>query len=201
MKVKFDREKYKSHRYLMHCATQVQFDTFLTYLDELGETWKGSSYTYIKHIWNRYGKDTVFYFNNGDGGVSHYDNAKQNGYIILEFSDFDWTKDFTKSNLKTGDVAKQRNGEVLIFVKELEGFISKADGWCNVDCWDERLSFQNDQRDFDIVAVRRPMHHINVSFDAFEYECGELVYEREEIEEMTLAEVCKLLGKEIKIIK
>ena len=55
--------------------------------------------------------------------------------------------------------------------------------------------------EYDIVAVRRPRYKGDCMFKAFEFELGELVYERKEVEEMTLAEVCKLLGKEIKIIK
>ena len=54
--------------------------------------------------------------------------------------------------------------------------------------------------DADIIAVRR-LSDTCCAFKAFEHKYGTLVYERKEVEEMTLAEVCEALGKEIKIVK
>jgi hypothetical protein len=51
------------------------------------------------------------------------------------------------------------------------------------------------------MAVRRPCTKGDCCFNAFEHNYGTLVYERKEVEEMTLEEVCKALGKEIKIVK
>jgi hypothetical protein len=57
------------------------------------------------------------------------------------------------------------------------------------------------RNEFDIVAVRRPKYKRDCQFSAFDDDMGTLIYERQEVEEMTLEQVCKLLGKEIKIIK
>jgi hypothetical protein len=56
----------------------------------------------------------------------------------------------------------------------------------------------------DIMEVRRARVGNHCTFNAFDkfYAANtELVYERKEVEEMTLEEVCKALGKEIKIVK
>jgi hypothetical protein len=55
--------------------------------------------------------------------------------------------------------------------------------------------------DRDIMAVIRPVTIEDMSFDAFEKKLGRLVYEREETVEMTIEEVCKALGKNVKIVK
>ena len=55
--------------------------------------------------------------------------------------------------------------------------------------------------ELDVVAVRRPTKSEDCGFDAFDKELGELVYEREEVETMTLEDVCKALGKKIEIVE
>ena len=106
---------------------------------------------------------------------------------------------FTKADLQTGDVILRRDGTTEIYNGELGMFITK-DGWNDLDT--ERNDLTNCiSSEFDIVAVRRPRNKFDCVFDAFVKERGELVYERKEVEELTLAEVCKLLGKEIKIIQ
>ena len=110
-------------------------------------------------------------------------------------------KDFTKADLRTGDVVKFRNGEIGIVNGELKTIIMKDKFTC-IGHFTENLMYDGmNSKGEDIVAVRRPESVYHCQFCAFEKEFGILVYERKEVEEMTLAEVCKLLGKEIKIIK
>lgn len=110
-------------------------------------------------------------------------------------------KKFTKKDLKNGDVIKRRDGSVQIICLETGTCI------CQTGNHYDRLKALNDDlimaynKDGDVIAVRRPLQPHHCCFDAFELEFGELVYERKEVEEMTLAEVCKALGKEIKIVK
>jgi hypothetical protein len=58
-------------------------------------------------------------------------------------------------------------------------------------------------KELDIVAVRRPLCASDCRLNVFTHSGGKLIYDRERdtVEEMTLAEVCKLLGKNIKIVK
>lgn len=107
--------------------------------------------------------------------------------------------DFTKCKLKTGDVCLQRNGLVQIFNKGLGIFITK-DSYNDLESFNDDLTSQHGS-DYDIVAVRRPIQKSDCVYSAFAVKRGKLIYERKEVEEMTLEQVCKLLGKEIKIIK
>ena len=147
--------------------------------------------------WNDWQSDTVYYFNSGTYGNKLKIESESN-YTILEWSDF-MNKEFTKEDLRTGDVVMQRDGTIQIANCELGMFITN-DWWNDMDSFSSDL-IHNMDKNFDIIAVRRPIEKTDCTFKAFKYESGILIYERKEVEEMTLAEVCRLLGKEIKIIK
>ena len=67
---------------------------------------------------------------------------------------------------------------------------------------DDLTDIFNDEDSDDVIAVRRPKQPYECQFCAFDEGFGELIYERkDEPEEMTLEEICKALGKEIKIVK
>lgn len=189
--------------YAMHCKTEKEAIDFCIYLHKHGRCWStGALYTDTS-MWNRQGSDTVYYFNLGTFGNIH--SAKKNDYVILEWSDY-MDKEhsiFTKADLKTGDVLLRRDGTVEIYNGELDMFILQ-ENWN--DPYHIRLDLTSKVTpEADIMAIRRPVTKSDCIFGAFEegHERGILVYQREEaeeVEEMTLKEVCKLLGKEIKII-
>ena len=109
-------------------------------------------------------------------------------------------KPFTKPDLKNGDVVKHNNGEVGIVIVAVDAIIYK-NGSMGLRNYRENLTCIVNSA-FDIVAVKRPSSSLSCQFNAFDNALGQLIYEREKkVEEMTLAEVCKFLGKEIKIIK
>ena len=184
--MKFDINNYKG-KYVMHCETEKEAQEFCDYMDSIGKPLRCSLGCY-------YGKNVCF-FNSRTWGRKAY--AKAEGYTILEWSDF-MHKEFTKADLKTGDVIMRRNGKVGIINRELDTIIS-PNGYSNLDHMSSDLTSRDEQ--WDIVAVRRPQEKRDCQFNAFDCEWGTLVYERKEVEEMTLAEVCRLLGKEIKIVK
>lgn len=192
--MKFDIENYKG-KYVMHCKTGKEARDFCSYLKDIGRRWlSGKSYD-DKTKWNMFKENTVYYFN--EGGYGEYNLAKKGGYKVIEWEDFMNNK-FTKADLKTGDVILRRNGNTEICNCELNMLITQQG-------WNDLNDISNDLTDCcygsDIMAVRRPRNKCDCAFSAFEFKRGELVYERKEVEEMTLEEVCKLLGKEIKIIK
>ena len=112
-------------------------------------------------------------------------------------------KEFKKTDLKTGDVVLQRCGFVGIvnrsFNPDFDMLICK-EGYDDLGFVQEDLTSVISEK-YDIVAVRRPQEIRDCQFNAFEENFSTLVYEQKEPEEMTLAEVCRLLGKEIKIIE
>ena len=193
--MKFNIKDYKG-KYVMHCKTEKEAIDFCKYLHSIGKRWNNVT-SYLNNTeWDRYGTDTVYLFNSDLVSYTHY--AKRQNYTILEWSDF-MNKEFTKADLKTGDVVMQRDGTIQIANCELGMFITN-DWWNDMDSFSSDLT-HNMGKEFDIVAIRRPIQKTDCTFKAFKYESGILVYERKEVEEMTLAEVCRLLGKEIKIIK
>ena len=195
--MKFNINNYEGS-FGMHCKTEKEANDFCDYMHRIGKKWC-SGCTYDNHNnWKYYGKNTVYYFN--EGSYDTMCNARINGYIILEWSDF-MKSPFTKADLKTGDVIQRRNGWIEIVNLELKMLIRKS-GWNNLETIRGDLTDINDAK-YDIIAVRRPINKGDCQFGAFEYNFGDLIYDRErdEVEELTLAEVCKLLGKNIKIIQ
>lgn len=195
--MKFNINNYKD-KYVMHCKTEKEAIDFCNYLHSIGKKWCSGG-TYVERTnWHFYGKHTVYCFN--DGSYCDTDYAKRNHYTILKWSDF-MNGTFTKADLKTGDVFQQKNGLIGIVNADLGMAITQG-GWIDLSNYNDDLtSSLSTDRGFEIIAVRRPKDKGDCQFDAFKYSWGTLIYEREEVEEMTLAEVCKLLGKNIKIIQ
>lgn len=190
--MKFELSNYVDDKCAMHCKTKEEFDEFLEYLYNNG-------YDHLEPQFNHtfcYG-DNVYYFN--DCTWAHLEYAKRNHHTILEWEDF-MNKEFTKADLRTGDVILQRDGLIGIVNRDLEMIVCDDNHWNDLDNVREDLTnVLGDE--FDIVEVRRPTKKGECCFNAMNYKWGTLVYEYKEPEEMTLAEVCKLLGKNIKIIQ
>ena len=193
--MKFDINNYKGRYYAMHCKTEEEARDFCNYLHSIGRKWSANNPYNKNTMYSMYENETAYAFNVDEYSSVSY--CKENGYTILEFSDFNWSKEFTKVDLKTGDVVLRRDESVGIVFREFESLIHKS-GWNTLEDVNEDLT-NIFNRSYDIVAVRRPKKGHECRFDAFKLELGTLVYE--EVEEMTLAEVCKLLGKNIKIIQ
>ena len=203
VKPKFNHVNYMDGRYAMHCKTYEAAKTFERYMKYYGGRSAGASCWYV-HM-----EDTCFNINRCS--YMHKSWYENNGAIILEFEDFDWSdfemntnKQFTKKDLKNGDVVKFKNGWIHIVCCDT-GTLITPDGYNELDEYNEDLTYgrpvYSEGRPYDIVAVRRPKKAGDCTFDAFKFNYGDLVYERKEVEEMTLEEVCKALGKEIKIVK
>ncbi len=193
--MKFNIDNYKG-AFVMHCKTEEEAKSFCNYLHNQGRRWRSGDSYISEHNFSKY---NAYSFNRGEyADISWFEH---NNYTILEWEDF--MKDtFTKADLKTGDVILRRNGDVEIVNCDLKMFI-RNDGEYNAfgGIKDDLTSYYGNCN--DIVAVRRPEYNYDCVFSAFEYKRGTLVYDRErdEVEEMTLAEVCELLGKNIKIIQ
>ena len=191
--MKFNINDYKG-KYVMHCKTEEEAKDFIAYLKTTG--WE--------HEWSLtcyYGKYVCFF---NKGTWCSVDDAINQGYEILEWSDFmGEAKEFTKADLRTGDVVKFNNEELGIVIIEHNVIAYQNGSWGHLDNIKADLTNSYGVDNYNIVAVRRPKNPGECCFDAFRHHVprGTLVYERKEVEEMTLAEVCKLLGKEIKIIK
>ena len=95
------------------------------------------------------------------------------------------TSKFTKSDLQEGDIVTDREGNKSIFLDdELYGTTIDLDGLT------DELKDDKDYSEYDIVKVERPIKY-------------ETVFERKEPEviEMTVEEISRALGHEVKVVK
>ena len=197
--MKFNIKNYKG-KYVMHCKTKEEAKDFCAYLHSIDKEWNDGS-SYLKTTeWNSYKEAMCYNFN--EGTCCDVDWYRDRNYVILAWEDF-MNKKFTKADLKTGDVVKFKGGELGIVILELDVIACKNGGWISMNSIGEDLVSSFYLGKYDIVSVRRPNESAACCFDAMRDNAprGILVYERKEVEEMTLAQVCKLLGKEIKIVK
>ena len=126
------------------------------------------------------------------------EELKKMPYIIskdwlVEEEDYRKGKDnmeFKKDDLKNGDIVTLRNGDRLVFVGS-EDFIDLSDD--NDNCLSDICDLEDDfthesYEDSDIVKIERPVEYTTV-------------FKREEVKEMTVEEISKALGYEVKVVK
>lgn len=93
------------------------------------------------------------------------------------------TSKLSKSDLQEGDIVTDREGNKSIFLDdELYGTTIDLDGLT------DELKDDKDYSEYDIVKVERPIKY-------------ETVFERKEVREMTVEEISKALGFEVKVVK
>lgn len=204
--MKFNLNDYKGN-YVMHCKTKEEAESFCRFLHQNGRKWcNGDSYLEDDY-WNDYERDTVYYFNEDSYCNIEYAKWVQ-GYKILEWSDFmedeETVSKFTFDDLKPGDFVKFEDGSVccVLFVyaktfKYVALEYSTGDIRYTTFSYDDSGALVGVYG--DIAEIRRPTQLSDVCYTIFDDGKGCLLYTREE-EEMTLDEVCKALGRKIKIV-
>ena len=84
-----------------------------------------------------------------------------------------------KNELKNGDIIILRNGELGLYLAELEAFIYQESGYDYMETeFDDELANPYEEPDFDVMQVYREPFGNVISF--FDYEEGELIFERDE---------------------
>ena len=91
---------------------------------------------------------------------------------------------FKKSDLRDGNKITLRNGKVGVYTGD-ETYI---DGLCNCHINNDLTNNGSRGSELDIVKVERPRTY-------------KTVYEREKVREMTVEEICKALGYEVKVVE
>ena len=208
--MKFNLNDYKDYKgnYAMHCKTKEEAESFCRFLDLSGRSWfDGDSYLEVDK-WDRYKIDTIYYFNRGTyGSVKHI--RRSENFVILEWSDFmenkETVSEFTLGDLKSGDFVKFEDGSVccILFVVDRETHKNVAIEYSTGTIRYMNLSYDDSgffARGYGhITEIRRPTQLFEVGYNIFDDGKGCLHYAREE--EMTLDEVCKALGRKIKIVE
>ena len=193
--MKFNINNYKG-RYVMHCKTDDEARKFCDYLHSIGKMWNiNIPYKYHTN-WRNNTIKTCYNFNEGlYNTIDHYISI---GYTILEFSDFNWSTEFTKADLKDGMVVEYNNGNRRMVLGKY--FIGESSHAPLAD-YTEDLREPN----FPKQTINKVYISSTRSIDyLFDDDNLTLIWERKEKpepEEMTIEEICRALGKEIKIIK
>lgn len=200
---KFNFSDWKDKRVAMHCKTEAEAKDFCRVMHEAGMKWfDGELYVYVEDtMWRMFKEKTICFFN--DGTCDYIEEAVHENYTILEWSDY-MNKEFTKQDLKNGDVCILRNGDVVIAITEV-GIIRSKETWDYMKNYLDNLkniSFKT----LDIVKVYRPKAAFQCSWNKNCFSLGDLVFDREKLEpiEVTIEEIAKLKGvsaDRIKIVK
>ena len=85
--MRFNPKEYNKMT-VMHCHTKEQAEEFAEYLDYFGYKLRNGQ-RYKGNIDFSFQNQTCYNFNTGTYGDIDYFRVK--GYVILEFSDFEWT--------------------------------------------------------------------------------------------------------------
>ena len=134
---------------------------------------------------------TIRDLNNGGRYIITIINGDKVGFVNAEQI---IPVEFTIDDLQNGDVVTLRNGDKLVYVKDRD-FEDLTTEYTNdlTNIWELTDNLEYDycdepNKDYDIIKVERPTYTT--------------VFERdEEVKEMTIAEISKALGYEVKIVK
>ncbi len=96
MKKRFRFEDYKG-RCVMHCKTEDEAIAFCKFMHEDGRKWHTDKSYLEDNFYKMNTKYTCYNFN--DGRFDDISLYRKLHYTILKYSDFDWSKQFTKSDL------------------------------------------------------------------------------------------------------
>ena len=96
-----------------------------------------------------------------------------------------------KDDIKEGDIITLRNGDRLLI--DADKYVSDLSDENNnsvysLDCYENDMTYRAGNSNYDIVKVER---HVEYS----------IVYDKEGVREMTVEEISKALGYEVKVVK
>lgn len=192
----FTWEDFKKYKCCVHCKTSEEAQKFVKLASKQGMKWAYSradetnwdiykAYTYYTH------EDNLMY-----GSICE----NYCGLPVFDFSDIYCPINLIKDGMVVETADLQR---YLVMTKDGQRILTNINVWLKLDNYNKDLQFHN-------PTTHLPVPHWNINTiykmkgstlsDLLENadDC-EIMWEREEIEFMTLEQVCKELGKKIKI--
>lgn len=106
--------------------------------------------------------------------------------------------EFTKADLKEFDVLECRSGKKMLATRDVPLDELEADGF-SLRTWNDDLKDNTGADIYDIMKVYRPID--SLPLDKSKWKDLPVVYERTEVKEMTVEEISKALGYEVKVVK
>lgn len=186
--MRFDINNYKG-KYVMHCKTEEETKEFCDHV-------RNNNNPSI--VFRMYGKNTCFNVNSDNHASKKF--YEEHGYTILEWSDF--TTEFTKADLQNGMIVEYACGWKRMVLNG--NLLSMTSGRAPfTDFLDDLKCKWNADSNINKVYICNTDHLTGLP-DVFDEHNLTLIWERKEKPkpvEMTIEEICKALGKEIKIVK
>ena len=181
----------------VHCKTEEEAKDFCKQMHEHGMRWLDRD-SYLDCIAFRKYKDATCYSN--AGGHSRYRFYEENGFTILEWSDYMQTE-FTKADLKDGMVVELRNKQRYIKLGER---LLNFDTWMCLNNYADNLCDVDTDKEFDIVKVFKVnTKRVTDLKIVLRDEYLEPVWKRDEVKRMTTEEMRQkleeLTGKKIEV--
>lgn len=113
-------------------------------------------------------------------------------------------KEFTLDDLKAGKhVVETRDGKKYLVCIANKQLVGVGDGgWIALGRYEQNMQCYGDRNDFDVTRVYEIKHAYYFSKMIASYDDNLiLVWEREEVKELTMADIEKLVGCKVKIVK
>lgn len=178
--MKFNLDDYKGN-YAMHCKTLEEAKDFCKFLHRSGRKWRDKTSYLTRVEWDRHRENTVYYFNDGTYG-SIRDAARYRSCEILEWGDFmeKSNSEFTLEDLRSGDFVKTKAGNIYCIISNND-FLACVDSHGEIFHWSNLKSDLTDltHPEDTIMQVRRPAFVYECSFEIFDFEKGNLLFNRD----------------------
>lgn len=138
------------------------------------------------------------------GTVHTVEHAHRECYELSDTNYFfaeEWlapADDFTKADLRELDIVEFRNGRQALITMDI-GFVNLVVCGFTFGTWNNDLKDNTGVDKYDIMKVYRPTD--SLPLDKSKWKDLPVVYERTEVKEMTVEEISKALGYEVKVVK
>ncbi|MEG1563778.1 MAG: hypothetical protein RR365_08635 [Bacteroides sp.] len=185
----FNWEKFMLGGITVHCKTKQECSSFLRMTREYGFTWSSFYFPREQNHFSENKSNALYRINS----YKHleYDTVRHNieeGNTILEWSDY---MEFTLEDLKVGMLVETNCGKALVMPYKYGHVLAYEKG--------NRSNLS--ELDFnDISKVWSICDNMGYVMNFTGYNRN-LVYERPVVKEMTVEEISKALGYEVKIVK
>lgn len=175
--------KDKNNKIAVHCKTEEEAKDFCKQMHEHGLRWCNHTDSYIKRTNWHICKEKTCYSNSGR--YCDKDHYIENDYKILEWSDYNMKKEFTKTDLKSGMVIEYNDktfGRRLVAGDYLIG----GNGYSELNDYANNLISNN--ANLEIVKIYK-IRYGSCFNDLMEDKNLELIWERIEVKHMTVDEM------------
>lgn len=202
-------KKFKSSNLVVHCATEEQAKEFVKICYENSIEWLGND-NYHDTFWE---DNECYRFNGRDLAVGNKELYRSMNYPIITFDEFmeeyNKMKQFTLDDLRTGMLVVLRNGVKGVVIKDMvssyttESLIvnGKDQVWETLHTYNKDLTtIDRDDQYLDIMEVWQLPHPYCMQDLEYKREDRKLLWKREEVKELTVEEISKLLGYPVKVV-